>query len=229
MASSPLVHWVCLAWHPSRRCVGLFCERGLRKVDMASGSPVGEPPGHDVFNTLRATLAAGQVPDGLLARDVDLLFAEQQARVQRLCRQLLRDPETASEVAQETMLVAYRRLPSFEQRSSFGTWVYGIARNLCRNRRRLRRELLSDDGVVDPPDPGQSVLTRLPGQSRTSWRTRLSAPCHETSDRCSTCATSTPCRARASRASWACSGARHGSCCSAPADTSSASCGAAWT
>jgi RNA polymerase sigma-70 factor, ECF subfamily len=40
------------------------------------------------------------------------------------------------DVVQETFMVAYRRLPDFEGRSSVKTWLYGIAFNVVRAHRR---------------------------------------------------------------------------------------------
>jgi RNA polymerase sigma-70 factor, ECF subfamily len=68
-------------------------------------------------------------------------------------------PGTALEdAAQEVWMVVHRRLPEFERRSAPRTWLFGIAMNVARNRRRgLRRapEMLelSDHVASTRPDP----------------------------------------------------------------------------
>lgn len=124
------------------------------------------PSESDVLARLRAAMAAGEAPSHTLGADVEDLFAQEQRRIQALCTRMCGDQQIGLELAQEAMLVAFRRLPEFEQRSSFGTWLYGIARHLCLNRIRLRSELLSDDGIVDPGDPQLSVLSCLTRHER---------------------------------------------------------------
>ena len=96
-----------------------------------------------------------------LAADVDRLFAMHQDRIYSACYRVMGDPEMARDMAQEAMLVAWRKLPEFKGDSRFGTWLYGIARNLCFNQIRKRGEMLSDDGVVDADTPEAGALEKL--------------------------------------------------------------------
>lgn len=52
-----------------------------------------------------------------------------QQSVWRFLRRLLGDATTAEDVAQETFLRVYRRLPTYEFRSALSTWIFQIARN----------------------------------------------------------------------------------------------------
>ena len=70
----------------------------------------------------------------------------------RYLRRLLGDATTAEDVAQETFLRVYRRLPTYGFRSRFSTWVFQIARNagIDELRSRARAEDLRR-AVVPPP------------------------------------------------------------------------------
>lgn len=85
----------------------------------------------------------------------ELLRAYDQS-VLRLAMNLLRSPEDARDVYQETFLRAYRNLGGFRFDSSFHTWLYRIATNLCLDqlrKRKVRREapsvLTTTDGTLD--------------------------------------------------------------------------------
>ncbi len=97
------------------------------------------------------------VPSPLMSsrRDADLeavrsgdeaAFAELVARMHgplmRLAMGYVRDPAIAEDVVQETWITSLDRLKAFEGRSSFKTWVYGIALNIARARRRRERRWL---------------------------------------------------------------------------------------
>jgi len=106
--------------------------------------------------------------DGSPSLDAELgrLFAAHRPQVLALCRRLTGDPERAEELVQEALAVAWRKLPEFQQGVRFGPWIYGIARNLCRNARRKHGELLSDDGVLDPDSDAAGTLRLLQRQER---------------------------------------------------------------
>ena len=76
--------------------------------------------------------------------------------VLRLAMNMLRSPEDARDVFQETFLRVYRNLGNFRFDCSFHTWIYRIATNLCLDqlrRRKVRKEeppvLVTHDGTVD--------------------------------------------------------------------------------
>src|SRR5947208_9969928 len=79
--------------------------------------------------------------------------------VLRLAMNLLRSPEDARDVYQETFLRVYRNLDSFRFDCSFHTWLYRIATNLCLDqlrKRKVRREeptvLATAEGTLDRMD-----------------------------------------------------------------------------
>ena len=81
--------------------------------------------------------------------DLEGLFRSHQPRIRALCIRMTGDPERADELVQEALLVAYQRLPEFHGGARFGTWIFGIARNLCLNAVRKKADLLTDDGVFE--------------------------------------------------------------------------------
>src|SRR5579871_2957919 len=79
--------------------------------------------------------------------------------VLRLALNLLRSPEDANDVYQETFLRVFKNLHTFRFDCSFHTWLYRIATNLCLDilrKRRVRREenpvLETSDGLFDRMD-----------------------------------------------------------------------------
>jgi RNA polymerase sigma-70 factor (ECF subfamily) len=59
------------------------------------------------------------------------LVRQHQARVRCYLGRFLRDADLVDDLAQETFIAAYRSLESFQQQSTLGSWLLGIARNLA--------------------------------------------------------------------------------------------------
>jgi RNA polymerase sigma-70 factor (ECF subfamily) len=70
---------------------------------------------------------------------IDALLARYQPQIYRFGLRMCRDPEDAREVLQETLVAAFRHLPSFRGEASLSTWLYQIARSFCVKERRGRR------------------------------------------------------------------------------------------
>jgi RNA polymerase sigma-70 factor (ECF subfamily) len=76
----------------------------------------------------------------------EALVARYQDRVYNIALRMVRRPEEAEDVTQETFLKVYRSLPSFGGRSAFYTWIFRIAVNASLSRlrsigRRREREI----------------------------------------------------------------------------------------
>lgn len=90
----------------------------------------------------------------------DDIYRDNFAFVWRSARRLGVDPSSLDDVVQEVFVIAHRRLPSFERRSSLPTWLFGITLRVARDHRRSRaRKPL--DGQAEPdslslPSPGPS-------------------------------------------------------------------------
>ncbi len=76
-------------------------------------------------------------------------------QVYRLALRMLRDPQEAEDVLQETFLNAFRAIGRFEGRSSLATWLYRIAANQALM--RLRRKEPALVSVDEPIDNGEKA------------------------------------------------------------------------
>jgi RNA polymerase sigma-70 factor (ECF subfamily) len=131
---------------------------------MGAGTEARSPSA--VIEALCAAMNGTAPAEAGLTEQVDALFAMHQPRVYRLCLRMVGDPERARDLAQDTMLTAYRKLPEFRGDAQFGTWLYGIAKHLCLNAIRRRGEVLSEDGVIEVDDATHSALRQLRQQER---------------------------------------------------------------
>jgi RNA polymerase sigma-70 factor (ECF subfamily) len=87
----------------------------------------------------------------------------------RLAYRMTGHQQDAEDVVQETFLRAYRQLSKFDDRASFGTWLYRIAANCSldlirtRKRRGAQAEPAAEQGA---PDPMQSLPDAAPAPDR---------------------------------------------------------------
>jgi RNA polymerase sigma-70 factor (ECF subfamily) len=83
----------------------------------------------------------------------ETLDREYRDRVRRFAWKRLRDRAEAEDVCQDVFLDIHRSISSFEGRSSFTTWLFGIAHHQVHRRfRRKGRDMISleADGVGEP-------------------------------------------------------------------------------
>ena len=107
----------------------------------------------------------------------EALYREHSARVVRLCRLLLDDPQEAQEVAQEVFVKLLRRHHEPGGSTQWGAWLTRVAVNACRDRRRSawwkqwrqRHQVIEDmELVASEPTPERAAIGR---ESRTRiWR-----------------------------------------------------------
>lgn len=67
------------------------------------------------------------------------LVGKYQNMVYSLALKLLKKPEEAEELAQDTFIKAYQKIDSYEGKSKFSTWLYSITYNACISELRKRR------------------------------------------------------------------------------------------
>lgn len=76
-------------------------------------------------------------------------------RIYALACSIVGNPEAAKDVAQEAFVRAYKALDKFEGKSSFYTWLYHIATNVCLNaaqKEQRRIDSVSLDGLQEKHD-----------------------------------------------------------------------------
>jgi RNA polymerase sigma-70 factor (ECF subfamily) len=87
----------------------------------------------------------------------DALATRHYPRLYRILRRLLSRSADAEDIAQETMLAAWRHLANFRHDAAFVSWIHGIAlrRGVSELRRRARDPALfcaEDDAAAAPPE-----------------------------------------------------------------------------
>jgi len=88
------------------------------------------------------------------------LVRENQGRVYRVALGMLKDSDSAMDVAQETFLRVHRNLARFRSEAAFSTWAYRICVNLCLDVARRRRPL---EPLPPDEDPAwEANLAALP-------------------------------------------------------------------
>ena len=84
----------------------------------------------------------------------DKLVLRHQNRLFSLCYWLLGDYEEANDSAQEIFIKVYRSLNRFRFEAAFATWLYRIAVNTCKNRRKSSEYRLKSR-MVPLQNPGK--------------------------------------------------------------------------
>lgn len=88
----------------------------------------------------------------------------------RLAFRMTGNEQDAEDVVQESFLRAYRQLAKFDDRASFGTWLYRIASNcsldLVRARKRRSENFAPDE--AEGEDPMAAVPSGAPSPERTA-------------------------------------------------------------
>jgi RNA polymerase sigma-70 factor (ECF subfamily) len=97
----------------------------------------------------------------------------------RLAFRMTGNESDAEDVVQESFLRAYRQLAKFDERASFGTWLYRIATNcsldLVRSRKRRSEQLAPAEPDLDgsPHDPMLNVPALDPTPERSVLSTEV--------------------------------------------------------
>lgn len=114
----------------------------------------------------------------------ETLVRRHEDRIFALAFRLTRDRSDALDATQDTFVAAFRRAGSFKGEASFGTWLYSIGLNACRDLLRKRKRLpvpdsdrlVADRGPVTPSSVERvesrvdlaAALQQLPEDYRTA-------------------------------------------------------------
>src|SRR6184192_4079375 len=114
-----------------------------------------------------AAISDAQLIARVLVQDDRHAFGELVRRHQSTVRASLRkltagNHALADDLAQETFLLAYRKLGSFRQEARFSTWLYRIATNAFLADARKRKEELLGDAAGDVADDEESTPAEPP-------------------------------------------------------------------
>lgn len=99
----------------------------------------------------RAMLAEARAGD---AARFGELVAPYRRELEAHCYRMTGSLADAEDVVQESLVRAWRGLPSFEGRSSLRTWLYKIATNACLSSLEQRPRRAVPSGLGPPSDPG---------------------------------------------------------------------------
>jgi RNA polymerase sigma-70 factor (ECF subfamily) len=90
----------------------------------------------------------------------------------RLAYRMTGNEQDAEDMVQETFLRAYRRIAKFDERASFGTWLYRITVNCSLDLVRARKRRSEHTGPVNPEM--EDIMQSLPASSPTPDRMAMS-------------------------------------------------------
>jgi RNA polymerase sigma-70 factor (ECF subfamily) len=111
------------------------------------------------------------------------LVERYQRRVYQLALGMLKDPDDAMDIAQETFVRVHKYLPSFKGDSSFFTWTYRIGMNLCldaqRKKGRTERVDLDDSDQAELEAAMEPPSAALAGPQRATLNTELKGKLEE--------------------------------------------------
>lgn len=123
----------------------LFGTKQSGALTMALPETWGKTEEFDGDNQLVARALEGDLPS------FERLVARYQNKIMGYAARMLSDREEAEDVTQEVFIKAYRSLDSFRGESSFSTWIYRIATNLCIDRLRKKKRSPQQAYSLDEP------------------------------------------------------------------------------
>lgn len=155
----------------TRKAVPIRAESGAepRAQETMTGSV------HDQGDdALMARIAQG---DAVAARE---LMRRRLPRVVGMAQRMLNDPMEAEDVAQDTFLRVWKAAERWEPgRAQVSTWIGRIAINLCYDRLRKRREILTDA----PPERADTAIDQEETLSRGETANRVAQAVAQLPDR----------------------------------------------
>ena len=96
------------------------------------------------------------------------LFERYAPALLRFADRLLSDRSTAEEVTQEVFVKVISRAHQYDGRAEVSSWLFAIAANACRDRRRRDRRatIVPLEGVAEPAHKGEGIESALGERER---------------------------------------------------------------
>jgi RNA polymerase sigma factor (sigma-70 family) len=97
----------------------------------------------------------------------EMLYSRYVGKVYQKCLSITKDSESAQDYTQDIFIKVFNKLDTFQNRSTFSTWLYSVSHHYCldqlRLNKRLSTETLSDEVIngVSEPDSPESVDNQL--------------------------------------------------------------------
>jgi RNA polymerase sigma-70 factor (ECF subfamily) len=101
---------------------------------------------------------------------IDDILQKHEQRIYRFGLRMCGHEDDARDVLQETLLAAYRNLPTFRGDAQLSTWMYQIARSFCIKQRRLREGEPASFEDVDSAPSRQLASDTSGSEARTHAR-----------------------------------------------------------
>lgn len=101
---------------------------------------------------------------------VDELLRRHEARVYRFGLRMCGNEDDARDVLQETLLAAFKNLPTFRGDAQVSTWLYQIARSFCIKQRRRREGEPSAHEPMEAQEVRQLAVDESHSDARTHAR-----------------------------------------------------------
>ncbi len=121
------------------------------------------PDGPLVYEKLSDPILVRRTKDGD-ARALETLCNRHAERVQKIALHVLRDPDDASDAAQEALVKLVQRVHQFRGESLFATWLHRLVVNTCKDVAQARwaaqgrtQPLVEDLRVASDGDPAASL------------------------------------------------------------------------
>ena len=90
------------------------------------------------------------------------LVEANQGKIYTLTLRMTGNPDDGAELAQEAFLRAWKGLPGFQAESSFSTWLYRLASNVCIDFLRKQKRRRGLDGVSLDEEQGTAAALQVP-------------------------------------------------------------------
>lgn len=141
--------------------------KGARMLAVAEARQEGETGSPDPDGQIAAAIASGD-----LRRAVGLSARHHGAAIGRLCMAMVGSQAEASELAQETFVVAFDAFASYRGEGSVRAFLFGIARRVCarhlelRTRRDARLRLVHAAGAEDVDSADLAVRRQAAERAR---------------------------------------------------------------